>query len=177
MNRSGLKFITPVLACPVLVCLVLAVVTLGSAQAQNYVGLSGGLMDMKDSPNDIDSQGFTLIAAGQYDPRIGIEFTYTSIADVKVNSQTTRAEVIGLSALFRSPGEVFVPFVRVGIGRVSGRIADDVSPYKKKSEGLLLGIGADFDMSYNSAFRVEYVEGKMDGTDTSRFSLGTIYRF
>jgi len=172
MSKSGLKFIAPIFAF-----LVMAGVSMESAQAQNYVGLSGGLMRMKDSPNDIDSQGFTLIAAGQYDPRIGIEFTYTSIADVKVNSQTTRAQVMGLSALFRSPGEVFVPFVRLGVGRIRGRIADDEAPYKENNEGLLLGIGADFDLSYNSAFRVEYVEGKLDGTDTSRFSVGTIYRF
>ncbi len=158
------------------IAFILAVTTV-PAVAQNYIGLSGGLMKYEDTGADIDAQGFTLLAAGQYDPVIAIEFSYTSIASVEANKQENDASLMALSGLVRSPGEGFEPFLRLGIGRSNTRITGGRINYDKNKKGLVYGLGADITLNYNSAIRVEYVEGDFDGAELSRFSIGSIYRF
>ena len=58
----------------------------GVAQAQNYVGISGGLMTYEANDTEIDSQGFTVVAGGQFDPILAIEFSYSSHSSVEVGA-------------------------------------------------------------------------------------------
>ena len=59
----------------------------GPALAQNYVGLSGGLMSYEDGQTDLDSQGFTVFAGGQFDPLLAVEFSYTILSSVEINKK------------------------------------------------------------------------------------------
>ena len=63
----------------------LALMPFAAAQAQNYVGISGGLMSYSAGNTEMDSQGFTVVAGGQFDPLIAVEFSYTSHASVEVS--------------------------------------------------------------------------------------------
>ena len=148
--------------------------------AQNYVGLSGGIMSYEDKPRaDLDSQGFTIFAGGQFDPIISVEFAYTALSSAEVNNQSYKASVMSLSAVLRSPGEGFEPFLRLGLARGDANF-DAVEPenaYDRNDDGLIFGLGADFALNYNSSLRLEYAETDLDGASSSRFSFGTIYRF
>jgi hypothetical protein len=152
----------------------LLVMPLGVAQAQNYVGISGGLMTYNANGMEMDSQGFTVIAGGQFDPILAVEFSYSSYASVEVENMDYKASVMALSAVLRSPGEGFEPFLRLGLARGDSDInGSDVD----KEEGIIFGLGADFSLNYNSSLRLEYVETDMGDADSDRLSFGTIYRF
>ena len=56
----------------------------GAAQAQNYVGISGGLMTYEANDTEIDSQGFTVVAGGQFDPILAVEFSYSAHSSIEV---------------------------------------------------------------------------------------------
>lgn len=86
------------------------------AVAQNYIGLSAGFTSYDDTGADIESQGLTFFAGGQFDPLLAVEFSYTAIADVETNGRDSQASVLALSGVLRSPGEGFEPFLRLGIG-------------------------------------------------------------
>ncbi|MCH1567893.1 MAG: outer membrane beta-barrel protein [Parvibaculales bacterium] len=145
------------------------------AQAQNYVGISGGLMTYSAGSTDLDSQGFTVLAGGQFDPLIAVEFSYSSHSSVEVGSNNYKASVMALSAIVRSPGEGFEPFLRFGLARGDSDI--EGSPDDGTEDGVIYGIGADFSLNYNSSLRLEYVETDLDGSESNRLSFGTIYRF
>ena len=152
-------------------------VSAAPATAQNYIGLSGGLMSYEDNGADIDSQGFTVFAGGQYNAFASIEFSYTSIANVEANAQNNEANVLALSGLLRSPGEGFEPFLRLGLARGDAKIMGGADNYNETKEGLIYGFGADIPMNYNTNIRIEYVETDMDGANTDRLSAGAVYRF
>lgn len=148
------------------------------AAAQNYVGLSGGLMSYEDGANELDSQGFTVFAGGQFDPLLSIEFAYTSLSTVEVNNKDYNASVMSLSGVLRSPGEGFEPFLRLGLARGDAKFHNaNMQPYDEEKDGFVFGLGADFTLNYNSSLRLEYVETDIDGASTDRLSFGTIYRF
>ncbi len=147
------------------------------AAAQNYIGLSGGLMSYEDGANELDSQGFTFFAGGQFDPLLSIEFAYTSLSTVEVNNKDYNASVMSLSGVLRSPGEGFEPFLRLGLARGDAKLHNVDNPYDEEKDGLIFGLGADFTLNYNSSLRFEYVETDIDGASTDRLSFGTIYRF
>ena len=147
------------------------------AAAQNYVGLSGGFMSYEDTDADLDSQGFTVFAGGQFNVFAAIEFSYTSIANVEANEQNNQASVLALSGLLRSPGEGFEPFLRLGLARGDTKITGGSEDYNETKEGLIFGFGADIPLNYNTAIRVEYVETDMDGAKSDRLSAGAVYRF
>lgn len=150
------------------------------AVAQNYIGLSGGVMSYEDEPlADLDSQGFTLFAGGQFDPLISVEFAFTTLSNAKVSDQAYKASTMSLSAVLRSPGEGFEPFLRLGLARGDAKFdaADEANSYDENNDGLIFGLGADFALNYNSSLRLEYAETDLDGATTTRFSFGTIYRF
>ena len=147
------------------------------AAAQNYIGLSGGLMSYEDGANELDSQGFTVFAGGQFDPLLSIEFAYTSLSTVEVNNRDYNASVMSLSGVLRSPGEGFEPFLRLGLARGDAKFHDGDDPYDQEKDGFVFGLGADFTLNYNSSLRLEYVETDIDGASTDRLSFGTIYRF
>jgi opacity protein-like surface antigen len=156
--------------------LVMAFLPLVPAQAQNYVGLSWGLMSYDDGAESLDSQGFTLVAGGQFDPLMAAEFSYTSLANVEINSQDNNASLMALSLVVRSPGEGFEPFLRIGLARGDASFMG-TQQYSKEKDGLIYGLGADFSLNYNSSLRFEFVEADIDGADTNRLSFGTLYRF
>lgn len=165
---------------PLLMALFAALFAVGLASpvvAQNYVGLSGGLMSYDDTNADMESQGFTVFAGGQFNVFAAVEFSYTSIANVEANEQNTQAGVLALSGLLRSPGEGFEPFLRLGLARGDAKITGGDSPYNKTKEGLIFGFGADIPLSYNTVIRLEYVETDMDGAKSDRLSAGAVYRF
>ena len=145
--------------------------------AQNYVGLSGGMMSYEDTGADLDSQGFTVFAGGQFNVFAAIEFSYTSIANVEANTQNNQASVLALSGLLRSPGEGFEPFLRLGLARGNAKITGESEGYNETTEGLVFGFGADIPLNYNTAIRLEYVETDMDGASSDRLSAGAVYRF
>ena len=148
------------------------------AAAQNYIGLSGGLMSYEDGANELDSQGFTVFAGGQFDPLLSVEFAYTSLSTVEVNDRDYNASVMSLSGVLRSPGEGFEPFLRLGLARGDAKFHNaNMQPYDEEKDGLIFGLGADFTLNYNSSLRLEYVETDIDGASTDRLSFGTIYRF
>lgn len=148
------------------------------AAAQNYIGLSGGLMSYEDGNNELDSQGFTVFAGGQFDPLLSIEFAYTSLSTVEVNNKDYNASVMSLSGVLRSPGEGFEPFLRLGLARGDAKFHNaNMQPYDEEKDGFVFGLGADFTLNYNSSLRLEYVETDIDGASTDRLSFGTIYRF
>lgn len=147
----------------------------GAAQAQNYVGISGGLMTYEANDTEIDSQGFTVVAGGQFDPILAIEFSYSSHSSVEVEGADYKASVMALSGILRSPGEGFEPFLRLGIARGDSDIANNDNDGTE--DGFIFGLGADFSMNYNSSLRVEYVQSDMGDADSDRLSFGTIYRF
>lgn len=152
----------------------------GPALAQNYIGLSGGLMSYEDGQTDLDSQGFTVFAGGQFDPLLAVEFSYTMLSSVEINKKDYKASVMALSGVLRSPGEGFEPFLRLGLARGDASIASvgsNAQPYDEEKDGLIFGLGADMSLNYNSSIRVEYAETDIDGASSSRFSIGTIYRF
>ena len=155
--------------------ILLAAVPMLPAQAQNYIGLSGGLMTYEGGGTDLESQGFTVTAGGQFDPLMSAEFSYTSYASVEVNSDDYKASVMALSVVVRSPGEGFEPFLRLGLARGDSDITG--SRTNGKEDGILFGLGADFSLNYNSSLRLEYVETDLDGASTDRLSFGTLYRF
>lgn len=154
-----------------------AVSLAGPAAAQNYVGLSGGLMAYEDTDADLDSQGFTVFAGGQFNVFAAVEFSYTSIANVEANTQNNQASVLALSGLLRSPGEGFEPFLRLGLARGDAKITGGTENYNETKEGLIFGFGADIPLNYNTAIRIEYVETDMDGAKSDRLSAGAVYRF
>ena len=147
----------------------------GAAQAQNYVGISGGLMTYEANNTDIDSQGFTVVAGGQFDPILAVEFSYSSHSSVEVAGADYKASVMALSGILRSPGEGFEPFLRLGIARGDSDIANNNDDGTE--DGVIFGIGADFSLNYNSSLRLEYVQTDLDDADSDRLSFGTIYRF
>jgi opacity protein-like surface antigen len=153
----------------------LLVMPLGVAQAQNYVGISGGLMTYNANGTEMDSQGFTVIAGGQFDPILAVEFSYSSYASVEVEDRDYKASVMALSAVLRSPGEGFEPFLRLGLARGDSDITG--SDMTGKEDGIIFGLGADFSLNYNSSLRLEYVETDMGDADSDRLSFGTVYRF
>lgn len=149
----------------------------GPAAAQNYIGLSGGMMSYEDTGADMDSQGFTVFAGGQINAFAAVEFSYTSIANVEANEQNNQASVMALSGLLRSPGEGFEPFLRLGLARGDAKITGGQSSYNEAKEGLIFGFGADIPLNYNTSIRLEYVETDMDGAESDRLSVGAVYRF
>ena len=155
--------------------ILLAFMPFVSAQAQNYIGISGGLMSYSAGNTQMDSQGFTVVAGGQFDPLIAVEFSYTSHASVEVGANDYKASVMALSGILRSPGEGFEPFLRLGLARGDSDISG--SNMDGKEDGIVFGIGADFSLNYNSSLRIEYVETDLDGAESDRLSFGTIYRF
>ncbi len=156
--------------------ILLAALPMLPAQAQNYVGLSWGLMAYDDTGANMDSQGFTLTAGGQFDPLMSAEFSYTSLADVEINGQDNSASVMALSLVVRSPGEGFEPFLRLGLARGDASFMGN-DRYSEEKDGLVFGLGADFSLNYNSSLRFEYAETDIDGASTDRLSFGTLYRF
>ena len=147
------------------------------AVAQNYIGLSAGFTSYDDTGADIESQGLTFFAGGQFDPLLAVEFSYTAIADVETNGRDSQASVLALSGVLRSPGEGFEPFLRLGIARGDGKVMGGGDSYDEKKTGVIYGFGADFTLNYNSSLRFEYVETDLDGAETDRLSFGTLYRF
>ena len=153
---------------------------LGAAQAQNYIGISGGLMTYEANDTEIDSQGFTIVAGGQFDPILAVEFSYSAHSSVEVAGADYKASVMALSGVLRSPGEGFEPFLRLGIARGDS----DITPENENDErddgtedGFIFGLGADFSLNYNSSLRLEYVQTDMGDAESDRLSFGTIYRF
>lgn len=155
----------------------LALFLMAPAAAQNYVGLSGGLMGYEDTGADMDSQGFTVFAGGQVNAFAAVEFSYTSIANVEANAQNTQASILALSGLLRSPGEGFEPFLRLGLARGDAKITGGDNDYNEAKEGLIYGLGADVPLNFNTSIRIEYVETDMDGAKSDRLSAGAVYRF
>ncbi len=153
----------------------LALMPFAAAQAQNYIGISGGLMSYSAGSAEMDSQGFTVVAGGQFDPLIAVEFSYTSHASVEVGANDYKASVMALSGILRSPGEGFEPFLRLGLARGDSDITS--AQMNGKEDGIIFGLGADFSLNYNSSLRFEYVETDLDGAESDRLSFGTIYRF
>lgn len=147
------------------------------ALAQNYVGVSTGFTSYEDTGADIDSQGLSFFAGGQFDPLVAVEFSYTPLADVDTNGRKTQASVLALSGVLRSPGEGFEPFLRLGVARADGKVTGDNDAYDEEKSGVIFGFGADFTLNYNSSLRFEYVETDLDGAKTDQLSFGTIYRF
>lgn len=148
---------------------------LGPAQAQNYVGISGGLMTYEANDTEIDSQGFTIVAGGQFDPILAVEFSYSAHSSVEVAGADYKASVMALSGVLRSPGEGFEPFLRLGIARGDSDIAG--SEDDGTEDGFIFGIGADFSLNYNSSLRLEYGQTDLGDAESDRLSFGTIYRF
>ncbi|MBL6641399.1 porin family protein [Alphaproteobacteria bacterium] len=148
---------------------------LGAAQAQNYVGISGGLMTYEANDTEIDSQGFTIVAGGQFDPILAVEFSYSAHSSVEVAGADYKASVMALSGVLRSPGEGFEPFLRLGIARGDSDIAG--SEDDGTEDGFIFGIGADFSLNYNSSLRLEYGQTDLGDAESDRLSFGTIYRF
>ncbi len=167
MHLSVLRF------CNVLVLTLLFGFITAPAMAQNYIGLSGGFSKFSDTGATLKSQGLFFTAGGQFDPLIAVELTYSVLAKVEANNKKTEGSLLALSAVMRSPGEAFEPFLRLGLARSNVRI----DPYDKSDKGILFGFGADIHLSFNSAIRLEYVEADLDGADYSDIKLGTIYRF
>ena len=156
----------------------LSTMAIAPAAAQNYVGLSWGLMSYEDGANELDSQGFTVFAGGQFDPLLSVEFAYTSLANAEINNQKNTASVTSISGVLRSPGEGFEPFLRLGLARGDANFQGDADDtYDKEKDGLVFGLGADFTLNYNATLRLEYVETDIDGANTDRLSFGSIYRF
>lgn len=151
--------------------------TTGPVAAQNYVGLSGGLMGYEDSGADIDSQGLTFFAGGQINAFAAIEFSYTSIANLDSNDQNTDASLLALSGILRSPGEGFEPFLRLGMVRGETEITGGNDNYDESKNGVIFGLGADIPLNYNTTIRIEYVETDMNGAETDALSAGALYRF
>ena len=90
----------------------LALMPFAAAQAQNYVGISGGLMSYSAGNTEMDSQGFTVVAGGQFDPLIAVEFSCIH-ASVEVSGPENgdyKAYVVALSGILRSPGEALSRF-------------------------------------------------------------------
>ena len=133
-------------------------------------------MNYSDANIDMDSQGYTLLAGGQVDPLLAVEFSYTTLASVKVNGNENSASVMALSGLLRSPGQGFEPFLRLGLARGDATVNDE-NRYSEEKDGIVYGLGADFTLNYNSNLRFEYVETDIDGAETTRMSFGTVYRF
>ncbi len=148
---------------------------LGAAQAQNYIGISGGLMTYEANDTEIDSQGFTIVAGGQFDPILAVEFSYSAHSSVEVAGADYKASVMALSGVLRSPGEGFEPFLRLGIARGDSDIAGSVDDGTE--DGFIFGIGADFSLNYNSSLRLEYGQTDLGDAESNRLSFGTIYRF
>ena len=148
---------------------------LGAAQAQNYIGISGGLMTYEANDTDIDSQGFTIVAGGQFDPILAVEFSYSAHSSIEVAGADYKASVMALSGVLRSPGEGFEPFLRLGIARGDSDIAG--SEDDGTEDGFIFGIGADFSLNYNSSLRLEYGQTDLGDAESDRLSFGTIYRF
>ena len=148
---------------------------LGAAQAQNYVGISSGLMTYEANDTEIDSQGFTIVAGGQFDPILAVEFSYSAHSSVEVAGADYKASVMALSGVLRSPGEGFEPFLRLGIARGDSDIAG--SEDDGTEDGFIFGIGADFSLNYNSSLRLEYGQTDLGDAESDRLSFGTIYRF
>ena len=153
----------------------LALMPFAASQAQNYIGISAGLMSYSADTTEMDSQGLTVVAGGQFDPFIAVEFSYTSIASVEVGADDYKASVMALSGILRSPGEGFEPFLRLGLASGDSDISG--ASMNGKEDGIIFGIGADFTLNYNSSLRFEYVETDLDGAESDRVSFGTIYRF
>lgn len=143
------------------------------AMAQNYVGISGGVMNYEDTGAKLETQGFALTAAGQFDPILAAELTYSTLAQVTANNEDTQGTLLVLSGVVRSPGEGFEPFLRLGIARSDV----EMTGYDRSQEGFVFGLGADFALNYNAAIRVEYVEGELDSAEFDSFKIGSIYRF
>ena len=148
---------------------------LGTAQAQNYIGISGGLMTYEANDTEIDSQGFTIVAGGQFDPILAVEFSYSAHSSIEVAGADYKASVMALSGVLRSPGEGFEPFLRLGIARGDSDIAG--SEDDGTEDGFIFGIGADFSLNYNSSLRLEYGQTDLGDAESDRLSFGTIYRF
>ena len=152
----------------------------GPAAAQNYIGLSGGFMSYEDGTTELDSQGFTVFAGGQFDPLLAVEFSYTMLSSVEINKRDYKASVMALSGVLRSLGEGIEPVLRLGLARGDASIASvggNAQPYDEEKDGLIFGLGADMSLNYNSSIRIEYAETDIDGAESSRFSVGTVYRF
>ena len=120
--------------------ILLAALPMLPAQAQNYIGLSGGLMSYEGGGTDLESQGFTLTAGGQFDPLMSAEFSYTSFAAVEVGSHDYKASVMALSLVVRSPGEGFEPFLRLGLARGDSDITGSKRTEKKTVFCLVSGL-------------------------------------
>lgn len=149
----------------------------GPAAAQNYIGLSGGFMSYEDGTTELDSQGFTVFAGGQFDPLLAVEFSYTMLSSVEINKRDYKASVMALSGVLRSPGEGFEPFLRLGLARGDAKITGGDNDYNETKEGLIYGLGADVPLNFNTSIRIEYVETDMDGAKSDRLSAGAVYRF
>jgi opacity protein-like surface antigen len=148
---------------------------LGAAQAQNYIGISGGLMTYEANDTEIDSQGFTIVAGGQFDPILAVEFSYSAHSSIEVAGADYKASVMALSGVLRSPGEGFEPFLRLGIARGDSDIAGSADDGSE--DGFIFGIGADFSLNYKSSLRLEYGQTDLGDAESDRLSFGTIYRF
>jgi len=138
--------------------------------------------DSLDTKLEINS-GYHLFFGRQFTDIIGVELSYTKLADEKLSiadfNISGDLDLFDISVLLRYPSDDFSPFLRIGYG--NGSVKTDSSAtegFSDNENDIIYGGGLDIGVTERGAIRLEYTQSEFDDIiDFNRVTLGWVVNF
>lgn len=129
-----------------------------------------------------NNSGYHLFVGYQFTDIIGVEIGYTKLVDAKLSTPnfTVSGDLnsVGVSVLLRSPNDAFSPFLRIGYGNGSVKIASSATENISSDENdFIYGGGLDIGITERGAIRLEYMQAEFDDIDFNSVTLGWVVTF
>lgn len=155
-----------------------------------YVGLSVGAADyerggcLPGTSCDGSDTGFKLLAGGQLNRVLGLEFSYVDLGKVGRNDGNTSARGLNLGLLVNAPVGILNLYGKVGVVFGWTHIASPragVVVGKEADFNISYGLGVQIDLTRNWAIRADWDSYRLqfsDGRDSvDLYSLGVVYKY
>ena len=182
-------------------CLLLIFCASAPAFAQNYdyeqaednrfyltaMGISESNIDYagnKDGTTNETASGFYLSIGYEIYPFLDAELGYSVLDDYKNEvagkENSTDADMLEIATLWHFPGDKAEPYLRIAYAQSEVSVTQQGKDLGGSSrDGFTWGLGADWNLTNNSALRVDYTVGEIEGgdEDLERLMFGLVLKF
>ena len=138
----------------------------------------------KDGTTNETASGFYLSIGYEIYPFLDAELGYSVLDDYKNEvagkENSTDADMLEIATLWHFPGDKAEPYLRIAYAQSEVSVTQQNKDLGGSSrDGFTWGLGADWNLTNNSAFRVDYTVGEIEGgdEDLERLMFGLVLKF